>query len=131
MEDLIQREPGAGGREGADRQVVREFGRLSTEWRKATEAFTDRFDGHHQDLKDRIQSRIDLTRMVYAAARSPDARLEVDDNLRFLMAYLLRDLRRAYEAAEAVAGGVPGEAGQPAGVGSGSIPGQRMGRPRG
>lgn len=90
-----------------ERQLVQEFGALSGRWRVAIEELTDRFDGAHQGLKETIQHRLDLTQRVYVAARawSPSSEPAVDEGLRFLMAYLIRDLREAYETAETTVSG--------------------------
>jgi len=85
-----------------EHQLIQEFGALSGRWRGAIEELTDRFDGAHQGLKETIRHRLDLTERVYVAARawSPAPESEGDEDLRFLMAYLIRDLREAYETAE-------------------------------
>jgi hypothetical protein len=103
-DDVMERRAVGGSTEG---QIVQEFGRVSTGWRTAIDELTGRFDCAHQDLKETIQRRLDLTQKVYVAARSwgPDTESETDDNLRFLMAYLIRDLREAYETAASVVGG--------------------------
>jgi len=59
------------------------------------------------DVRDEIRRRLDTTQNVYLAARSrlSDARSDADTNLSSLrsgLEQLLRDLRDAYDAAEAV-----------------------------
>jgi hypothetical protein len=94
--------------------VVEEFGRLSSKWRTSIEALTVQFDRAHQDMKDTIHKRLDLAQRVYVAARSADPEsssgVADDENVRFLMAYLIRDLRDSYSTAESVVGGFGPEA---------------------
>jgi hypothetical protein len=64
-------------------------------------------DGATRSGRDVIRKRLDNTQNVYLAARSrlSDARSDADTNLSSLrsgLEQLLRDLRNAYDAAEAV-----------------------------
>src|ERR1022692_2251488 len=96
---------------GADpdgqRNTIQQLGRTLDEWRSKIDHLVVQLDLADLDVRDEIRRRLDTTQNVYLAARSrlSDARSDADTNLSSLrsgLEQLLRDLRDAYDAAEAV-----------------------------
>jgi len=93
----------------ADRQrsAIRQMGRTLDEWRTKIDELVVQLDLADLDIRDEIRQRLDTTQNVYLAARSrlSDVRDDADTNLNTLrlgLEQLLRDLRRAYDLADAV-----------------------------
>jgi hypothetical protein len=89
------------------RNAIQQFGRTLDEWRSKIDQLMVQLDLADLDVRDEIRKRLDTTQNVYLAARSrlSDARSDADTNLSSLrsgLEQLLRDLRGAYDAAEAV-----------------------------
>jgi hypothetical protein len=89
------------------RNTIQQLGRTLDEWRSKIDQLMVQLDLADLDVRDEIRRRLDTTQNVYLAARSrlSDARSDADTNLSSLrsgLEQLLRDLRDAYDAAEAV-----------------------------
>ena len=96
-------ESGVGGR----RSLIEELGRALDGWRARIYGLMDQLDLANLDVRDELRQRLDTTQNVYLAARSllSDARHDAGSNLSSLrldLDQLMRDLRYAYDAAEAV-----------------------------
>ncbi len=90
-----------------DHDIIDQISRTLDEWRTRIDELMVQLDLADLDVREEIRKRVDIAQNVYLAARSQlsDARRDANSNLspiRQGLEQLLRDLRHAYEAAEAV-----------------------------
>ena len=100
-----QTEPVGSGAD-SERSAIEQMGRTLDEWRAKIDELMVQLDLANLDIRDEIRKRFYTTQNVYLAARSrlSDVRDDADTNLSSLrlgLEQLLRDLRTAYDAAEA------------------------------
>ena len=96
-----------GTRAESERNAIEQMGQTLDEWRAKIDELMVQLDLANLDIRDEIRKRLDTTQNVYLAARSrlSDVGDDADSNLSALrlgLEQLLRDLRSAYDAAEAV-----------------------------
>jgi hypothetical protein len=90
----------------SDDDVVERLGHALDGWRARIDALLVQIDLAGHEVRDRVRKDIDLSENVYLAARSrlSDAHGDATSNVKTLCAgteKLLRDLRAAFQAAEA------------------------------